>query len=100
MARALIYVGLSAVLHAAAVALLVARPVAPRPTSTPLQIAVVDRPPPEAPAPPAPPPRSAPPPPPRARLARRAPPPPPLAAMKAPEPSPEPEVSSGITPES
>jgi len=99
MPRALIYVGLSAALHLAAVALLVARPVAPRRTPTPLQIAVVERPPPEAPPAPAPPPRSAPQPPQRVRTARRAP-PPPSASMKAPEPTPDPEVSSGIAPES
>src|SRR5262252_8631832 len=99
MPRALISVGLSAALHLAAVALLVARPIAPRRPSTPLQIAVVERPPPETPTP-AVLPRPAPPPTQRPRLLHRAPPPPPSTPMKAPEPSPEPEVSSGIAPDS
>src|SRR5215471_11785893 len=72
MPRALIYVGLSAALHVAAAALLIARPLTPRRTSTPLQIAVVDRAPPAPPPTPAvPPPRPAPPPPqPKKRLVR------------------------------
>src|SRR5262249_58671399 len=98
MPRALIYVGLSAALHVAAVALLIARPVAPRRSSKPLQIAVVDRAPPAPPPTPAvPPPRPAPPPPqPRKRLVR----PPPPPSMEAPHPTPEPQVTSGITPPS
>src|SRR5215470_7555145 len=99
MPRAPISVGLSAALHVAAVALLVARPIVPRRPSTPLQIAVVERPPPETPTP-AVPPRPAPPPPQRPRLLHHAPPPPPSTSMKAPEPTPEPEVSSGIAPDS
>src|SRR5262245_27237708 len=100
MPRALLYVALSAGLHAAAAALLVAGPVPSRPTSKPLQIAVVDRAsPPTSPAA-EPPPRPAPRPPPRARVRRRVLPPPPTASMKAPEPTPDPEISSGIAQDS
>src|SRR5262245_16281618 len=100
MPRALLYVALSAGLHAAAAALLVAGPVPSRPTSKPLQIAVVDRAsPPTSPAA-EPPPRPAPQPPPRAPVPRRVLPPPPTASMKAPEPTRDPEISSGIAPDS
>ena len=102
MPRWLIYLGLAVALHAAVALIFVARPAAPRKKQIPLEVAVVMRPPPprppepEPPAAPPPPPKSRPPP--RPRAARPALPPPP--SMKAPEPTPEPEVVSGVTPDS
>lgn len=100
MSRALISVGFSAALHGVIAAFLVAQPIAQPHTSKPLQIAVVDRPPAPTPTAPEPPPRPAPSPPPRARVPRRVLPPPPTESMKAPKPTPDPQISSGIAPDS